>query len=149
MSLLRVWVPVAAATALLAAVLTPTAAGAVECWRGWGYWVDGQTRAYKSGELLLVTKGPAAWAPGRPVALYLLDRESGRIAPDAAPITVKPINPRAYYRGRLNYVDGIADVDGSRDRLVFGLSHIAPPSAPIEKLEDYNAWACGLGGARR
>lgn len=140
---------VVAAALLLAAGLWPAAAGAVECWRGWGYWVDGRTRAYKSEELLLVTRGPADWAPGRPVRLYLLDRASGRIAAEQAPIVAVPLDPRSYYRGNLNYVDAIADVEGAADRLVFGLSHIPAPTAPIEKLYDYNRWACGLEGAGR
>lgn len=135
---------VVAATALFVVGLWPAAAGAVECWRGWGYWVDARTRAYKSEELLLVTKGPADWSSGQPVRLYLLDRATGRIATEQAPIVAIPLDPRSYYRGNLNYVDAIADVEGTEDRLVFGLSHIPAPSAPIEKLDDYNRWACGL-----
>lgn len=135
------------AAVLLAGAHTPWPAAAVECWRGWGYWVDGRTRAYKSEEMLLVTRGPAHWAPGHAVALYVLDRASGRIAAQRAPITVVPLEARAYYRAPLNYVDGLAEVQGSDDRLVFGLSHVAPPAAPLPRLEDYNAWACGLGGA--
>ncbi|MFQ5956067.1 MAG: hypothetical protein ACE5JZ_13465, partial [Kiloniellales bacterium] len=88
------------------AALLPGPAEAVECWRGWGYWIDARTRAYKSGELLLVTKGPAVWRPGHAVELYVLDRTTGRIARDVPPITLIPANPRTYYRGRSNYVDG-------------------------------------------
>ncbi|MFQ6018306.1 MAG: hypothetical protein ACE5KF_08920, partial [Kiloniellaceae bacterium] len=57
-----------------------------------------------------------------------------------------PANPRTYYRGRSNYVDGSGAVREAEDRLVFGLSHVAPPPAPLERLRDFNLWACGLEG---
>ena len=120
-------------------------AGAAECWQGWGYWVDAVTRAYKSQELLLVTEGPADWRAGRPVTLLVLDRASGEIDRARAPIVAVPIDPRAYYRGSANYVDGLAEVEGSADRLVFGLSHVAPPASAIPEMEAYTAWACGRG----
>jgi len=123
------------------------AAEPVECWRGWGYRVDKQTRTYKSEELLLVTKGAAGWQPGQEVTLYVLDRASGQIAPEAPPIAVVPLNPRSYYRKNLNYVDGEGPIVGSEDNLVFGLSHVPKPTAAIEDLHKYNVWACGLEGA--
>ena len=132
------------AVAGLLSVVVPVPAYAVECWQGWGYWVDAQTRAYKSQELLLVTEGPADWVPGRPVTMRVLDRATGQIDQATAPVVAIPLDPRAYYRGNANYVDGLADVQGASDRLVFGLSHVAPPSAPIPELEAYTAWACGL-----
>lgn len=116
----------------------------VECWRGWGYLVDPQSRTYVSPEMLLTTRGPAAWQPGRAVTLYILDRASGRIDPQAPPIVVAPFNPRLYYRDNLNYVDGEGEIAGSGDNLVFGLSHVPKPSADIEKMHQYNRWACGL-----
>ena len=122
----------------------PAAASAAECWQGWGYWVDARTRAYKSEELLLVTDGAADWTPGRVVILRILDRATGRIDSGLPPLSATPIDPRAYYRGSTNYVGGLADIEGREDRLVFGLSHVAPPSAPIPELEDFTAWACGL-----
>lgn len=118
----------------------------VECWRGWGYRVDKQTRTYTSEEMLLATKGQADWRPGQDVVLYVLDRASGQIAPTAAPLTIVPINSRLYYRNNLNYVDGEGEIVGSADNLVFGLNHFPPPSAPIEELHAYNVWACGLKG---
>lgn len=130
------------------AVQAPALAEPTECWRGWGYRMDRTTRTYKSGELLLVTRGPAVWGPGRPVELYLLDRASGQISPDTPPITVIPVAPRARYRGRTNYVDGQGPIAGSGDDLTFGLSHVAPPSADLKKLQDYNRWACGLEAAQ-
>jgi len=134
---------------LLAAAPSPRAAAAepVECWRGWGYRVDKQTRTYKSEELLLVTKGPADWRPGQEVVLYVLDRASGRIAPEQAPIAIVPINSRSYYRNNLNYVDGEGEIVASEDNLVFGLSHVPQPTAAIEEFYRYNLWACGLEGA--
>ncbi len=123
-------------------------AWAVECWRGWGYRVDPGTRTYKSEELLLVTKGPATWRTGVPVELHRLDRASGAIDAAAAPLTVIPAGARTYYRGRANYVDGRGAIVGSGDELVFGLSHVAPPVAALEALDDYNRWACGLGKTR-
>ena len=130
---------------LAAMVALAGPAGAAECWQGWGYWVDAQTRAYKSEELLLVTQGPADWQPGRPVTLFFLNRSSGAIDAARDPIVAIPIDPRAYYRGSANYVDGLADVQGSTDRLVFGLSHVAPPASAIPEMEAYTAWACGQG----
>ena len=93
---------------LLAAAI-PRPAAAVECWQGWGYWVDAQTRAYKSQELLLVTDGPAGWAAGNSVILRVLDRATGRIDGSKAPIVAFPLKSRVYYRGNANYVDGLAD----------------------------------------
>ncbi len=123
-------------------------AWAVECWRGWGYHVDPGTRTYKSEELLLVTKGPATWRTGVPVELHRLDRASGAIDAAAAALTVVPAGVRTYYRGRANYVDGRGAIIGSGDELVFGLSHVAPPVAALEALDDFNRWACGLGKTR-
>jgi hypothetical protein len=135
-------VPVSAIAVLM--VLGAAPAAAVECWRGWGYRVDPQSGAYKSEEMLLVTRGAVTWKAGRPVELHPLDRTSGRIDPDQAPITVIPVSPRTYYRGRGNYVDGRGPVQGARDDLTFGLNHIAPPAGALQAMEDYNRWACGL-----
>jgi hypothetical protein len=134
------------ALALLVA-LAPAAAGAaepVECWRGWGYRVDPQTRTYLSEELLLTSKGAVAWEPGREVMLYPLDRASGRIDPGAAALVIRPGNVRSHYQNNLNYVDGEGSIDGSPDHLVFGLNHVPPPSAAIEQMIQFNRWACGL-----
>lgn len=133
--------------ALAALAAAPGTAWAVECWRGWGYWVDRKTGAYASDELLLVTRGPAVWEEGGRVVLYLLDRASGRIDPSRSAITAIQRGPRTYYRGRANYVDARGEVPGAAHDLVFGLSHIAPPTAAIEKLAQYNRWACGLSDA--
>lgn len=119
----------------------------VECWRGWGYRVDPQTRTYTSPEILLTTKGAAIWQPGHEVTLYIMDRASGRIDAQTAPIVVAPFNPRLYYRDNLNYVDGEGEITGSGENLVFGLSHVPKPSADIEKMHQYNRWACGLEGS--
>ncbi len=116
----------------------------VECWRGWGYLSDRDTQAYASGELLLVTRGAADWRAGLPVALYRLDRATGTIVAGQPAMTVIPANPRVYYRGRTNYVDGRATILGMEQELVFGLSHIAPPAGGLEAMNDYNRWACGL-----
>ncbi len=139
---------VLAGLAFLAAAQVSAPAWAVECWQGFGYRVDPQTRTYKSEELLLVTKGPATWRVGVPVELHQLDRATGAIATDMAPLTVVPASTRIYYRGRGNYVDGRGAIVGSEDELVFGLSHVAPSVAALEALDDYNRWACGLGKTR-
>jgi hypothetical protein len=123
------------------------ASAPVECWQGWGYRIDPQTRTYTSPEMLLATKGPADWQPGHEVTLYILDRASGRIDARQPPIIVAPFNPRTYYRDNLNYVDGEGDIAGSDDNLVFGLSHVPLPTAAIEKMYEYNRWACGLEGS--
>jgi hypothetical protein len=130
----------------LAALSAAPARGAetAECWRGWGYLSDPDTRAYVSAELLLVTRGAADWRAGVPVALFQLDRSTGAIAAERPAMTVIPSNPRLYYRGRTNYVDGRATILGREQMLVFGLSHIAPPAGGLEAMLDYNRWACGL-----
>ena len=140
--------PILAGLVFLAAVQASATAWAVECWQGYGYRVDPQTRTYKSEELLLVTKGPATWRVGVPVELHRLDRATGAIATGMAPLTVIPASARVRYRGRGNYVDGRGAIVGSDDDLVFGLSHVAPSVAALEALEDYNRWACGLGKTR-
>jgi len=97
----------------LAAAQVSAAAWAVECWQGFGYRVDPQTRTYKSEELLLVTKGPATWRVGVPVELHQLDRATGAIATDTAPLTVILASARIRYRGRGNYVAGRGAIVGS------------------------------------
>ena len=128
---------------LLAAAI-PRPAAAIEGWQGWGYWVDSQTRAYKSQELLLVTEGPASWAAGNSVTLRVLDRATGRIDESETPILALPLESRVYYRGNANYVDGWAEVEGAADRIVFGLSQIAPSEPALPAMEAYVARACGL-----
>src|SRR3546814_4533706 len=44
-----------------------------ECWRGFGYLLDGADGSYKSQEMLLVTIGTTVWEAGRP------DRKSTRL----------------------------------------------------------------------
>jgi hypothetical protein len=114
-----------------------------ECWRGWGYLLDGVDGGYKSQEMLLVTIGTAIWEAGRPVELFLLDRASGLIS-EMPSFTITPENPRIYYRGRLNYVDTTAGIVGSPDRIVIGLSHIEPARPGVPAKEGYNRWACGF-----
>ncbi len=130
--------------AALAVSIPARGAEMVECWRGWGYLSDRDSKAYASGELLLVTRGAADWRPGLPVALYQLDRATGAILAGQPAMTVIPANPRVYYRGRTNYVDGRAVILGKEHELVFGLSHIAPAAGGLAAMNDYNRWACGL-----
>ena len=137
------FVTVAAAVAVAQAQTAPGGT-ATECWRGWGYILDGQSRAYKSNEMILVTLGPTLWEAGRPVELFLLDRASGHIS-ELPPIRVIPENPRLYYRGRLNYVDTVAAIQDSGDFMTLGLSHIEPAAPGVPAKEGYNRWACGLG----
>ncbi len=116
---------------------------ATECWRGWGYLLDGKTGGYKSQEMLLVTIGAPVWEVGRPVELFLLDRASGLIS-EMPSFTIMPENPRQYFRGRLNYMDTTAAIEGSEDRIVVGLSHIEPAQPGVPAKERYNRWACGF-----
>lgn len=118
-------------------------APATQCWRGWGYLLDGDSGGYKSQEMLLVTIGTTVWEAGRPVELFLLDRASGLLS-DMPSITIVPDTPRLYYRGRLNYVDAKARIAGSADRIVIGLSHIEPARPGVPAKERYNRWACGF-----
>lgn len=144
MACFRVW-PLCLLILPLILITPPAGAGEpVECWRGWGYRVDKQTRTYKSEELLLVTKGPVDWRPGQQVVLYTHDRASGQIIPAVPPVTITLLSARSYYRDNLNYVDGEGQIVGGEDNLVFGLSHVPLPTAAIEKLHEYNIWACGL-----
>lgn len=114
-----------------------------QCWRGWGYLLDGESGGYKSGEMLLVTIGSTLWEAGHPVELFLLDRASGLLS-DMPSITIIPDTPRLYYRGRLNYVAVKASIAGSNDRIVIGLSHIEPAQPGVPAKERYNRWACGF-----
>jgi hypothetical protein len=114
-----------------------------ECWRGFGYLLDGATGFYKSQEMLLVTIGSPVWEAGRPVEIFLLDRASGLLS-DMPSFTIVPDPPRLYYRGRLNYVDATAAIAGSNDRIVIGLSHIEPAKDGVPAKERYNRWACGF-----
>lgn len=114
-----------------------------ECWRGFGYLLDGETGGYKSEEMLLVTIGTTVWEAGYPVELFLLDRASGLIS-EMPSFTITPENPRLFYRGRLNYVDTTAAIAGSGDRIFIGLSHIEPAKPGVPAKETYNRWACGF-----
>jgi hypothetical protein len=114
-----------------------------ECWRGFGYLLDGETGGYKSEEMLLVTIGTTVWEAGHPVELFLLDRASGLIS-EMPSFTITPENPRLFYRGRLNYVDSTAAIAGSGDRIFIGLSHIEPAKPGVPAKETYNRWACGF-----
>jgi hypothetical protein len=143
----RVWPLFVLILSMFLGAVSADAGEPVECWRGWGYRVDKQTRTYKSEEILLVTKGPADWRPGHRVVLYTHDRATGQIIPTVQPITIVLLNARSYYRNNLNYVDGEGEIAGSEDNMVFGLSHVPLPTAAIEKLHEYNVWACGLEGA--
>lgn len=116
---------------------------ATECWRGWGYLLDAATGGYKSQEMLLVTIGAPLWEIGRPVDLYLLDRASGLIS-EMPSFTIVPENPRQYFRGRLNYMNTTAAIEGTEDRIVVGLSHIEPAKPGVPAKERYNRWACGF-----
>jgi hypothetical protein len=135
------------AAAVLIAAAMPAAAQEsdprTQCWRGWGYLLDGASGGYKSQEMLLVTIGSTVWEAGRPVEIFLLDRASGLIS-EMPSFTITPENPRLYYGGRLNYVDTTATIDGSPDRIVIGLSHIEPAQPGVPAKERYNRWACGF-----
>ena len=121
-----------------------TPALAVECWTGWGYWVEPGTRAYQGPRLLLVTRGPASWIPGRAEQLYLLDPTKGGIQEGEAPLTVIPQLPRYSRQQGLIYVNDMVPVEGSENYLTFGLSYIKPTVTGIERLDDFYLWACGL-----
>ena len=119
-------------------------AAAVECWTGWGYFVEPATHVYKSERFLISTAGAVVWQPGLAVALYVLDDATGAIRKDLEPISVIPRNPRFSRQEGLPYVNGLATVVGSPDDLAFGLSHIRPSVAGIERLDRFFRRACGL-----
>ena len=108
-----------------------------------GPWVVAGDR---SGRARCSSSGISAadWRAGLPVEVYQFDRVTGAIVADRPVMTVIPTNPRLYYRGRTNYVDGRATVLGMEQELVFGLSHIAPAAGGLEAMREFNRWACGL-----
>jgi len=126
--------------------VAPEAQAGTGCWRGWAYWVDGQTGAYKSKEMLVVTRGARELAPGQSIKLFHLNRQTGQIEQNLAPIVATPVNPRTYFRGRSNYVDGTASVAGASDNLVFGLNQVGQGSSDLPATQKFNRWACGLEG---
>ena len=128
---------------LAASAARAESAPPTQCWRGWGYLLDGQSGAYKSQEMLLVTIGTTVWEEGREVELFLLERASGLIS-DMPSFTVVLEIPRLFYRGRLNYVDAAGRIAGSEDRIKIGLSHIEPAAPGVPAKENYNRWACGF-----
>ena len=133
-------------TVALVALARP--AGAVECWTGWGYWVDPWTQGYKSERLLLATKGPASWAWGRPVTLHVLDQAAGGFDSRWPPLRVFPGAPRFSIQQGLTYVTALASVQGKADFLTFGLSHIKQTAFGLERLDRFYRWACGLSRSR-
>lgn len=116
----------------------------VECWTGWGYWLEPTTQAYASERFLIVTKGPAAWLPGQPVALYVLDARKGGIREDLGTITLVPGSLRYTQNQRLPSVTGRGWVPDSSLHMAFGLNHIKQLVTGIAKLDDFYLWACGL-----
>src|SRR3546814_17682337 len=48
-----------------------------ECWRGFGYLLDGASGGYQRQEMLLVTIGTTGWEGGRPVHLGSDERRVG------------------------------------------------------------------------
>ena len=129
-------------------VAPTTAVQATECWSGWGYWVEPGTHAYKSNRILLVTKGSAVWTYGQPVTFYRLDETKGGIRPDEPPLKAFLGQLRFSQKQRLQYVTGLAAVEGKSDHLAFGMSHIVQLVKGIEKLDSFYRWACGLDTAQ-
>jgi len=133
---------------LLFALLLARPAAAVECWTGWGYWIDPQTRAYRSERLLLATRGPVDWVPGAPVLLYRLDEQRGGFDESMPPLTVFPGPPRFSYRAETSLVTLVAAVAGRRDHLSLGLSHVKQTAFGLARLDQFYRWACGLSRER-
>ena len=143
---MRARAPAGLIAALLVCLVRPAAA--VECWTGWGYWVDPATRQYKSERLLLATRGPADWLAGRPITLYLLDADEGGFVADQPPLLVTPAAPRFARHQRLSTVTALASVAGHADWLTFGLSHIKQTAFGLPRLDQFYRWACGLSPER-
>ena len=120
------------------------AATAVECWTGWGYWIEPTTQGYASERFLIATKGPAAWLPGQPVVLYILDGRKGGIREDLGSITLVPGSLRFVQNQRLPSVTGRGWVSESSLHMAFGLNHIKQLVTGIARLDDFYLWACGL-----
>lgn len=130
--------------ALLAVLSTPS--WAAECWQGWGYLVDPQTLAYKSGQSLYVTQGQVDWRRREWIRLYPIDQSSGRRVDDKEPVFIRPTKPtRKGTNIWSSDVEDIADVQGSKWSMMLRFTHIRPPDSAPTLDDKFSRWACGLG----
>ncbi|MBK1670696.1 hypothetical protein CKO28_21995 [Rhodovibrio sodomensis] len=127
--------------AVLICLVALPASAREACWSGWGYFVAPGSLAFQSDRLLLVTDGPADWVPGKRIALYRLDPETGRRVDGRAPIVVRPRAPSFASRNGNRTVDDVAEVVGRDQQLMLGMTRIGPASAA--RSQDSLAWACG------
>jgi hypothetical protein len=146
MKITRPWIRPALAAILLAKGMTLSAAAwGAECWQGWGYLVDADSLAFKSGQTLYVTDGPVDWSRSEWVKLYPVDPASGKRDKKRPPVTVRPKRPAQQGGGKWgDIVDDVADVMGSKWSMLLRLSHIAPSQHSLTLNDEYSRWACGL-----
>ena len=132
---------------IIAAVSTP--AWGAECWQGWGYMVEPRTLAYKSGQSLYVTDGPADWQSRKWIRLYPIDQATGRRITNRKPIFIRPSNPTRVGSGAWSKeIEDVAQVKGSNLSLMLRFSHILPPPNSRTLNDNFSRWACGLGDAK-
>ena len=132
---------------LLAAVSMP--AWGAECWQGWGYMVEAKTLAYKSGQSLYVTNGPADWQSRKWIRLYPIDQATGRRITNKKPLYIRPTNPTRVGSGAWSKeIEDVAQVKGSKLSLMLRFSHILPPPNARTLNDNFSRWACGLGDAK-
>ena len=102
-------------------------AWAYECWQGWGYLVDPQTNAYKSGQSLYVTDGSVNWTERRWVRLFRIDPASGLRVKDGKPIHIRPRRPvQKGSRKWADVVEDVVEVRNSEWAFLVRLTRIAP-----------------------
>lgn len=117
------------------------------CWSGWGYRVDPGSLAFRSKRLLLTTDGPVDWLPGREIALYRLDPQTGQRVRGAAPLVIRPQQPGFGHANGNRTVDDVAEIVGGESALMLGMTRIGPASVPDDpRQRDLMAWACGRAG---
>ena len=134
-----------AGVALAFVILMPVAAGAVECWQGWGYFVEPKSLAFKSQQTLYVTDGPVNWDSREWIKLFPIDPKTGRRDRKREPVLVRPNRPSKQGGGQWgDVVEDVADVLGSKLSMLFRLSHVAPSQHSLTLNDKYSRWACGL-----
>lgn len=135
-----------AAAAFPLALMFPGTVGAVECWQGWGYFVEPGSLAFKSSQTLYVTDGPVDWDGHDWIRLYPIDPDTGLRDSKRKPVLVRPKQPSRQGGGVWGtVVDDVAEVLGSDLSMLLRLSHIKSSEHAATRNDRYSRWACGLG----
>lgn len=131
---------------VLFVLVQATPASALECWQGWGYLVDPNSAAYKSGQTLYVTDGAVNWGEQRWVRLYEIDPSTGRRVTAGKSIHIRPRQPvKKGSRNWAKIVEDVVDVRESEWAMLVRLTHVAPSPNARTLNDSFTRWACGLG----